>query len=97
VESGSATDRTGQPACITDTLTSMKLRQSQVWKLGDEYIRIVHLERLEVEYKTMQDLTSKIGTAHHVSKKEFCRLLKNAKLLSAAEIQGATAPKTVIP
>ena len=75
----------------------MKLRQGQVWKLGDQYIRIVHLERLEVEYKTMQDLATKVGTAHHVSKKEFCRLLKNAKLLSAADIQGAPEPKTPTP
>ena len=75
----------------------MKLRQGQVWKLGDQYIRIVHLERLEVEYKTMQNLTTKLGTAHHVSKKEFCRLLKEAKLLSPAEIQGATEPKSTSP
>jgi hypothetical protein len=75
----------------------MKLRQGQVWKLGDQFIRIIHLERLEVEYKTMQDLATKVGTAHHVSKKEFCRLLKTATLLSAADIQGAIEPKTTTP
>ena len=29
---------------------AMKLCQGQVWKKGGEYIRIVRLERLEVEY-----------------------------------------------
>ncbi len=60
----------------------MKLRQGQVWKRGGEYIRIVHLERLEVEYKSMLDLIGREGTHHHVSKKEFCRLLKDAVLLA---------------
>ena len=59
----------------------MKLRQGQVWKQGEEYLRIVRLARLEVEYKSMPDLSSNKGTHHHVSKKDFCRLLKKATLL----------------
>jgi len=59
----------------------MKLRQGQVWKQGKEFIRIVHLERLEVEYKSMLNLASKEGTLHVTSKKDFCRLLKQARLL----------------
>jgi len=59
----------------------MKLCQGQVWKQGDEYIRIVRLERLEVEYKSMPGPTSKEGTKHTTSKKDFCRLLKQARLL----------------
>lgn len=61
----------------------MKLQQGQVWKAGDEYLRIVDLERLEVKYKAMKDLASREGTHHHVTKKQFCRLLKNATLLPA--------------
>jgi hypothetical protein len=66
----------------------MKLRQGQVWKKGEEYIRIVHLARLEVKYKVMKDLVGREGIQHHVSKKEFCRLLKDAALLTAEEIRG---------
>ena len=65
----------------------MKLQQGQVWKQGDQYLRIVYLGRLEVEYKAVQDLATREGIRHHVSKKEFCRLLKNANLLTPAEIQ----------
>jgi hypothetical protein len=60
----------------------MKLCQGQLWKQGKEFIRIVRLERLEVGYKSMPHPTSKDGTTHRASKKEFCRLLKGAQLLS---------------
>ena len=59
----------------------MKLCQGQVWKSGKEYIRIVRLDRLEVEYKSMPNLGNKEGTLHQTSKKDFCRLLKGAHLL----------------
>ena len=61
---------------------TIKLQQGQVWKRGEEYIRIVHLERLEVEYKSLTSLLSRDGTHHHTSKKEFCRLIKQAELIS---------------
>jgi len=60
---------------------TIKLQQGQVWKRGEEYIRIVHLERLEVEYKSLTSLLSRDGTHHHTSKKEFCRLIKQAELI----------------
>ena len=63
----------------------MKLRQGQVWKQGKEYIRIVRLERLEVEYKSLSSLASKEGAKHVTSKKDFCRLLKQARLLALAK------------
>lgn len=59
----------------------MKLQQGQVWKVGEEYVRVVELDRLEVKYKVMRDLETKEGTHHHVTKKEFCRLIKEAALL----------------
>jgi hypothetical protein len=62
--------------------SSMKLCQGQVWKSGHEYIRIVKLERLAVAYKSMPNLGNKEGTLHQTSKKDFCRLLKQAKLLA---------------
>jgi hypothetical protein len=68
----------------------LKLRQGQVWKHGKEYVRIVHLARLEVGYKVMKDLKSGQGTHQHTSKKDFCRLLKSATLLGAKKTK--TAP-----
>jgi hypothetical protein len=60
----------------------MKLQQGQIWRHADEFIRIVHLERLEVGYKVMKNLTSDEGAHYHTSKKDFCRLLKSATLVT---------------
>jgi len=46
----------------------------------------VRLERLEVEYKSLASLASKEGTRHVTSKKDFCRLLKQARLLAPATV-----------
>jgi hypothetical protein len=73
-------------------LRSMKLCQGQIWKSGREYIRIVKLERLAVEYKSMPSLTTKEGTVHQTSKKDFCRLLKQARLLSAGKAPPVETP-----
>ena len=59
----------------------MKLCQGQVWKKNEEYIRVVKLQRLVVEYKSMISLTTKEGALQTTSKKDFCRLLKGAHLL----------------
>ena len=60
----------------------MKLQQNQLYKQGEEYIRIVELERSAVRYKLMQDPISGEGSTHLVTKKEFCRLIKGAELLA---------------
>ena len=65
----------------------MKLAQNQVWQRGDEYLRIVRLERLEVQYKAIRNLLSGEGAHHHVSKKEFSRLIKGATLLTQPEVR----------
>jgi hypothetical protein len=69
----------------------MKLQQGQIWKAGDEYLRIVELHRLEVKYKSIKDMATREGTHHHVTKKQFCKLIKNATLLEA-EPTAADAP-----
>ena len=51
------------------------------------HLRILHLERLEVEYKSVKSLTTRAGTFCHVSKKDFCRLIKTAHLMTSEEIQ----------
>jgi hypothetical protein len=58
------------------------LQQNQLWKNGDELIRIVNLERLAVDYKIIKDLETKEGTHHRLSKKEFCRLIRKATLMN---------------
>jgi len=62
----------------------VKLQQGQIWKCGDEYVRIVHLERLEVGYKSASNLRFSDGKHLHTSKKDFCRLLKGATLIDPA-------------
>lgn len=72
---------------------ALRLRQGQVWKQGDGFIRIVRLERLEVEYKTFKDLQNSAGVHHHSTKKEFCRLLKNGTLLSPKSVGPAPSSR----
>jgi hypothetical protein len=68
---------------------TIKLRQGQVWKQGAEFIRIVRLERLTVEYKSTTLRTPKKGIHRRTSKKEFCRLIKQAELLAPAQPRAA--------
>lgn len=59
----------------------MKLQQNQLYKKGEEYIRICELARLAVSYKIMTDPADGGGTTCLVTKKEFCSLIKDAELL----------------
>lgn len=65
---------------------SIRLHQGQVWKQGDDYLRIVEWSRMEIVYKTMKDMTTREGSQHRVTKKEFCRMLKGATLLAPEEV-----------
>jgi hypothetical protein len=65
----------------------MRLQQNQIWHKGSEYYRIVQLERLEVQYKTLTDPLSGLGPHQRVSKKEFCRLLKGAVLVTLDDLR----------
>ncbi len=69
----------------------MKLQQNQVWRLHDQYIRIVNLERLCVDYKTLTDLANRTGIHRRITKKEFCRMLKGAVLLTPEENRALNA------
>lgn len=68
----------------------MKLEQGQIWKKGDEYIRIVEWARLSIEYKLMKNPVAKVGTVHRMTKKDFCRLLKGAALVMPEKKVGQT-------
>jgi hypothetical protein len=75
---------------------ALKLRQGQVWKHGDEFIRIVQLARLEVGYKMVKDQKTGEGTHRRASKKDFCRLLKSATLL-APKLPATPSPPIMPP
>ncbi len=68
-------------------MARLRLAQNQVWRCGDKYLRIVQIERLEVQYKAIANLLSGDGMHHHVSKKEFCALIKGATLLRQDEVR----------
>lgn len=67
----------------------MKLEQGQTWKTHPEvhshngaslYLRIVQLARLSVDYKEMENPNSPDGRHKNTTKKQFCRMIKNAEL-----------------
>ena len=62
----------------------MRLQQNQVWQLGDQFFRIVRLERKAVQYKITQGSALLAGPHAYATKKDFCRLLKGASLLPPA-------------
>jgi hypothetical protein len=77
---------------------ALKLAQSQIWKLGNSYLRIVKLERLSVEYKDMPSPKTPLGTHHKLTKKEFCRLIKNATLVTESGVSVAEpSPQMPLP
>ena len=61
----------------------MKLAQTQLWRKGDKFYRIVHLERLSVDYKDLDPMDPEKGEHHSVTKKEFCRLIKGAEVVKS--------------
>jgi hypothetical protein len=69
----------------------MKLHQAQVWKSGDQYLRIVQVERLAVGYKSLKKLSGGDGPHLRATKKEFCRLVKTATLLTPEQVQALSA------
>ena len=64
----------------------MRLYQNQVYQLGNEFFRVVRVERLKVRYKSIGPLQAGEGEHVEISKKEFCRLIKGATLLSQEEV-----------
>jgi hypothetical protein len=69
----------------------VKLEQGQVWKRGNQFLRIVQLERLKVGYKLLPNLATQHGHHREVTKKEFCRLIKTATLLTEVQVLEASA------
>lgn len=59
----------------------MRLFQDQVYQKGEQFIRIVRLDRYEVEYKVTTGSVKSEGTQTVLAKKPFCRLLKGMTLI----------------
>ena len=59
----------------------MRLNEGQVWKLEEGFVLIVVWERLAIEYQELASAEATEGEIHRVTKKEFCRLIKNAAMV----------------
>ena len=59
----------------------MRIYQDEVYQKGAKFIRIVRLDRYEVEFKTMNGDPKGEGSLAVLAKKEFCRLLKGMNLV----------------
>jgi hypothetical protein len=59
----------------------MRLFQDQVYQKGDQFIRIVRLDRYQVEYKKTTGSVKAEGAEEVLLKKPFCRLLKGMTLV----------------
>lgn len=67
----------------------MRIFQDELYQKGDRFIRIIRLDRYEVEFKTTQGDPKGEGEVQVFKKKEFCRLLKNMTLVTAVKPDGA--------
>ena len=63
----------------------MKLKQGQIWQKGNNFYRITEWSRMIIQYKHTTKPGHKEGEVVEVSKKEFCRLIKGAKLVDASD------------
>ncbi len=59
----------------------MRLFQDQLYRKGEKFIRIVRLDRYEVEFKSTTGDPKAEAMTTVLAKKEFCRLLKNMILV----------------
>ena len=59
----------------------VRLFQDQIYQKGAKFIRIVRLDRYQVEYKATLDSPKAEGPVVVAAKKEFCRLLKGMSLV----------------
>lgn len=64
----------------------MRLYQNQLWTKNGELYRIVHLERLSVDYKQINPENHEEGVHFSVTKKEFCRLIKGATEVNLKDV-----------
>jgi hypothetical protein len=66
---------------MSGPVCAMRIYQDEIYRKGEKFIRIVRLDRYEVEYKTMIGDPKGEGPIAVATKKEFCRLLKGMELV----------------
>lgn len=59
----------------------MRIYQDELYRKGGKFVRILRLDRYEVEYKTTEGDPKGEGMVVVATKKEFCRLLKGMALV----------------
>jgi len=59
----------------------MRLFQNQIYQRANDFIRIVRLDRYEVDFKSTTGEPQGDGEITTLKKKEFCRLIKGMTLL----------------
>lgn len=59
----------------------MRIFQDEIYQKGQNFIRIVRLDRYEVEYKATVGDPKAECESKVLAKKEFCRLLKGMTLI----------------
>jgi len=72
------------PACHPSAAPpdwAMRIYQDEIYQKGEKFIRIVRLDRYEVEFKTASGDPKGAGSVSVLPKKEFCRLLKGMTLV----------------
>lgn len=60
----------------------MRLFQDQIYQKADRFVRIVRLDRYQVEFKTTLGGPKGEGETAVLAKKEFCRLIKGMTLIA---------------
>lgn len=68
----------------------MRLYQDDIFQKGEKYIRIVRIDRYEVEFKTTTAGPKGDGETAVLPKKEFCRLIRGMELVASVKMD---APK----
>jgi hypothetical protein len=69
----------------------VRLFQDQLYRKGEKFIRIVRLDRYEVEFKSTTGDPKAEGVIAVLAKKEFCRLLKGMALVPPVPKDAADA------
>ncbi len=60
----------------------MRIFQDQLYQKGERFIRLLRVERHEVEFRTTDGDPKGDGETQVLGKKEFCRLLKGTVLVT---------------
>ena len=60
----------------------MRIYQGELYQKGEKFIRILRVDRYEVEYKSMESDAKAEGPVAVLPKKEFCRLIRGMKVVT---------------